>query len=282
MKKEIKILVPLDFSDCSENALVYAIQLANKIKANLLVLNIPSLDSRNFTNSLSASLEFKEQVGQSRERMRKSIQKATESVSAGLDKILSIKTNFEIGNVEATICDIATRNQVDYIVMGTQGENNALDKYLGSVASNVLKNSSCPVIVIPQNAAFEKKLIIGYAIDFWYVHPYEIWRAIKLFNNFQSEIKCVHFSQKPEGSKNKIIDLESYFIETAPELNIEFHSLPLKNKLKDMNRFIENENVNMLVMYKPKRTFFESLFHKSYTEKMARNSNIPLLVLPEV
>ncbi len=281
MKRVIKILVPIDFSACSENALVFAMQLADKIKANLLLLNVPYFDSSNMENPISTSLAVKEQIGQSRKRIVKTIQKVTENVRSSLDKAPSIQTNIEMGKVEATICDVAARRQVDYIVMGTQGENSTLDKYLGSVASNVLKNAPCPVIVIPEKTEFAKKVIIGYATDFSDADPFEIWRAMKLFKPFEPKIKCVHFNEKQGYNEDKIKELEFYFAETAPELNVEFYSLPVKDKVKDMNDFIEQHNINMLVMYKSKRTFFESIFHKSYTQKMAKYTNIPLLVLKE-
>lgn len=282
MKRVTKILVPIDFSKCSENALAFAIQLADKIKANIQVLNIPPFDTSNMENPVTGLVVVEEQISQSRKRLIKSVQKAIESVRSSLDESPSIQNNIEMGRIEATICDQAVRNQVDYIIMGTQGENSTLDKYLGSVASNVLKNAPCPVMVIPENTEFEKKLVIGYATDFLDADPFKIWKAIKNFKPFQPEIKCVHFNEKQVYKEDKIKELELYFAETAPELSVEIYSLPVRDKVKDMNDFIEEHNVNMLVMYKPKRTFFESIFHISYTQKMARHTNIPLLVFKEI
>jgi len=281
MKKVTKILVPVDFSACSENALVYAMHLADKIKANLLLLNIPSADSAGLESPVSASLVVDEQIKQSRVRIKTLIQKVTESIRSSLDEVPPIQTNIEAGRVETTICDVAARNQVEYIVMGTQGENSTLDKYLGSVASNVLKDAPCPVIVVPENTEFAKKVVIGYATDFSDADPFEIWKAVKLFKPFQPIIKCVHFNEKQVYTEDKIRELELYFKETSPELNIEFYSLPVEDKVKDMNDFVEKYDINILVMYKPKRTFFKSLFHKSYTQKMASHTNVPLLVLKE-
>ena len=165
--------------------------------------------------------------------------------------------------------------------MGTQGENSTLDKYLGSTASNVLKSAPCPVIVIPENAELEKKMQLGYATDFLDADPFEIWKAVKLFQPFQPKIKCIHFNEEQVYNENRIKELTSYFTETVPELNIEIFSLPVKDKVEDMNDFIRNQNINMLVMYKPNRSFFDSMFHKSYTQQMAKHINIPLMVLIE-
>ena len=281
MERIAKILVPVDFSDCSENALVYAMQLAYKIKANILALHVTPPAMSDMGSPGSASVVVKEQISQSRKRLNLFVQKATKSIRLTLDETPSIQTDIEMGRVEATICDEAARSQVDYIVMGTQGENSTLDKYLGSVASNVLKNAPCQVIVIPENTEFEKQLVIGYATDFSDADPFEIWRVMKLFKPFQPKIKCVHFNERQVDNEDKMKELEVYFAETAPEFNVELYSLPVKDKIKDMNDFIEEHTINMFVIYRTKRSFFDSIVHKSYTQKMARHTNIPLLVYKE-
>ena len=45
MKKKIKILIPIDFSNCSDNALAYGIRLADKLDATVEVLHVATPDS---------------------------------------------------------------------------------------------------------------------------------------------------------------------------------------------------------------------------------------------
>ncbi len=277
-----KILVPTDFSDCSENALIYAMQLADEISANLQLLNIPAFDTSTMESPISAKVVLEKQNNSAKRRLIESVEKATESIRSIVETIPSIKTKVEMGRAESIICDLALSNDVDYIVLGNQGENYTLDKYVGTVASNVMRNAPCPVIVIPDNARFGKDVVMGYATDFSDADPFEIWKAMKLFEPFQPKIKCVHLNEKKNSGEDKIDQLVSYFSETSPDLNVEFHSISVTDKVKDMNEFIENQNINMLVMYKPKRTFFESIFHKSYTLQMARHTNIPLLVYRQI
>lgn len=281
MEKVTKILVPIDFSTCSKNALEFALQLADKIKADLQVLTVINFYGGDMENTAFAAEVIEERTEQARIHLIKFIQNATKDVREALDGSPSIQRNIEIGSVQANICDVAKKEEVDYIVMGTQGENSTFDKYLGSVASNVLKNAPCPVMVIPENAELEKNIKLGYATDFLDADPFEIWKVVRLFQPFQPDVKCIHFNEKQTYNEDKIKELKTYFSETAPELNVEYFSLPVEDKVKDMNDFVENENINMLVMYKPKRSFFESLFHKSYTQKMAKHIHIPLMVLVE-
>lgn len=281
MGKTIKILVPVDFSACSENALIYAIQLADNIRAEVQVLHVPLFDSGVGENPVAFTIAIQEQIQRSKEQLENFIKRAIENVQAYLDRAPIIQTSIELGKVEFTILNEVVSNEINFIMMGTQGERSTVDKYMGTMASSIVKNAHCSVLVIPENAKFKKKIELGYATDFSEVAPFEVWKVLKLFKPFQSTIKCVHFDEKQTDNKEKIKAFKSYFAENAPELHLEFHNLPVTNTVKYLNYFIEDQGIDMLVMYKPKRTFFASIFHKSYIQNMAKHVNIPLLVLKQ-
>ncbi|MBK8501573.1 MAG: hypothetical protein IPL46_04840 [Saprospiraceae bacterium] len=104
---------------------------------------------------------------------------------------------------------------------------------------------------------------------------------MRLLKDLQPEIKCVHFNGQQINSSDKIKEFETFFRETSHALKISFYSLPGKNRIHDMNNFVDEQNVDVLVMYKPQRGFFESLFHKSFTKDMSMHIKIPLLVQKE-
>lgn len=282
MEKTIKIVVPVDFSECSDNALVFAMALGNKVKAHLTLLHIPSIGAgRNLENPMYASALIEEKNAEAKRRIKKSIDKAIQIIGTPNEEIPPVEVLVEMGMIDATICEVADRLHADYILMGTQGENSTLDKYLGSVASNVLKNATCSVMVIPEDSVLEQNLMIGYTTNFLDADPFEIWRTTTLFKGFNPQVKCVHFSKNAEDNDEQTRELVAYFADTAPDLSIDFYNLESTDKVKDLKTFIDREQINLLVMYKAKRAFFESIFHSSFTEKMARHTKIPLLVHKE-
>lgn len=281
MQQPTKILVPIDFSACSENALEFAIQLAHKIKANIQVLNVSSYNTGLSEHPSLVVREVEDEIKHARNLVRATVKKITESIQITKDENLKIETKAEIGKVRLKICDVAASNQIDYIVMGTQGVNSTADRYLGSTTVNVLEAAPCSVLVIPENATFQDTITLGYASDFMDADTFGIWKAVKFLQPFQPKIKYVHFNEKEASSANKMEELKAYYLETAPELDIQFFSLPTKDKVGDMNNFIRKSKVNMLAMYKPKRSFFDSLFHNSFTRKMTSYIKIPMLILKE-
>lgn len=281
MKKRTKILVPIDFSTCSENALNYALHLADRVDATLEILNVTPYDALPVDYPTFVTSVTEERISISKELMKNKIEKIKRDVTPLLGFAPSIETDIEIGAADAKIVEVASRDQVDFIIMGTQGQNSVLDRFLGSTAVEVVKNAPCPVFVIPEQAKFNEDMLIGYATDFKDADAFEIWRITKMLQPFQADITAVHLSENGELVKDKIDDFKGFFRDNAPYVDIRFYSFLSKDMVADLNTFIQNHKINLMVVYKPKRSFFERLFHTSFTKKMVRHTEVPLLILNE-
>lgn len=277
MKKKTKILVPTDFSPCAENALTYAFFLADKIDATIEILHVPVFDTPPLDYPSFTAVTTQEKIKMATTKMKES----TERIQQRLDFSPGIETDIEVGMPDTKIVEVAVRDKVDLIIMGTQGENSMWEKFLGSTTADVLKYASCPVLVIPEKARFRDEMVIGYATDFLAADPFEIWKASKLFQPFQTEIIIVHLNDKQENLDKEIDEMKAFFAENAPAVDISFHCIFTENMVDDLNLFIDENNISTMVMYKPKRTFFERLFHKSFTKTMAMKTEVPLLILNE-
>lgn len=56
-----------------------------------------------------------------------------------------------------SIMDVANEKKVDCIVVGRKGDGDTIKDLLGSTATALTKNSNIPVIVVPEEAKFERK-----------------------------------------------------------------------------------------------------------------------------
>lgn len=281
MKKKIKILVPTDFSECAENALAYAYCLADKIDATIEVLHIATFETPPLDYPSFVAVATDEKITMARGKMNQTIESIRKNVSPLLNFFPDVETDIEVGIPDAKIIEVALRDKVDFIIMGTQGENSVWDRFLGSTTADVLKFAECPVLVIPEKAKFREEMVIGYATDFAAADPFEIWKASKLLQPFQSKVIAVHLNNKKQYLEDEIAEMEAFFKENAPAIDISFHCIFTEDMVEDLNVFIDNHNIATMVMFKPKRNFFERLFHKSFTKKMAMHAEVPLLILNE-
>jgi K+-sensing histidine kinase KdpD len=61
--------------------------------------------------------------------------------------------------------------------------------------------------------------------------------------------------------------------------NMSYIDLEKGDVVASINQYVADKNVDLLVMAKHNRSFFDRLFHSSLSKKMAIHSHIPLLVL---
>jgi universal stress protein A len=139
------ILVPTDFSDCSEGALDYAVALATQFKAALHLVHvspIPSLAAAAMDGVIVSLPELEAEM-----------RTAAEAEMARLVARISgvpVSTEIAVGNPPTCIVTVASERGVDLIVMGTHGRGPLMHLMLGSVAERVVRLAPCPVLTTRQ------------------------------------------------------------------------------------------------------------------------------------
>jgi len=200
-----------------------------------------------------------------------------------LTELPNMVSNVEVGSPIQTIIRAAERDHIDLIVMGTHGKHKGLDRFLGNVAAGVVSQAKCAVLIVPDQVVFKKPQNIAYATEISDSDPFEIWKMIQLLKPFRPHIHCVHFSldKQTTEAEEKIGQMRDFLTDQSSPVKATFHHLPGKELDQDLNRFAENQSIDMLVMFQPKRNFLERLFHRSNVRKMAINTRVPLLVQKE-
>lgn len=138
------ILVPLDFSAPSEQALDSAIELAGKLEARLTLLHVvhpPILDTGPVVGLSAAYTDLTARMeADAKSALDASIERARE---AGLQSeyVLLHGVPFQ------QIVEFAREQQADLIVMSTHGRTGLQHVLLGSVAEKVVRLAPCAVLV---------------------------------------------------------------------------------------------------------------------------------------
>jgi nucleotide-binding universal stress UspA family protein len=136
-----RILVPVDFSDCSLDALEYAAVVAQQGKASLMLLHV--------LEPVSYGLDFT--LGQSRARrleVETWTKRLEELASSHQHPNMQVESRLRGGFPADSILDSAKTLPCDLIVMGTHGRRGISHTISGSVAEAVLRKAHCPVIAV--------------------------------------------------------------------------------------------------------------------------------------
>jgi nucleotide-binding universal stress UspA family protein len=136
-----KILVPTDFSHCSNEAVDYAATLAAQLNAEILLVHVMELPVYPVNFTLADPLGFRE--------LKEKADESMEKVAAPWKgKGVAIETLFLKGDPASEIIKAASANECDLIVMGTHGRKGIARVLIGSVTEQVIRSSSIPVLAV--------------------------------------------------------------------------------------------------------------------------------------
>ena len=137
------ILVPSDFSECSDAALRYGLELARRFDARLHVLHVVQDPLTQPWAAEGFSAPLIEMV----EKWQHDA-KARLSAAIPLADIGRVTVDTVVAWPYAEILRQATEHNVDLIVMGTHGRSGVSHMLLGSIAEKVVRHAPCPVLTV--------------------------------------------------------------------------------------------------------------------------------------
>ena len=148
-----RIIVPIDFSDCSRKALEYAVATARAHSSKLTILHVyegsfvePYVKA---ANSEEEANEIMKEIERVNETKYDEFLKTVDLSGVEYEKLL------EKGIPETEIVDIAMEKQANLIVMGTHGRSGIKHILIGSTAEEVVRAVHCDIIIVkPEKFSF--------------------------------------------------------------------------------------------------------------------------------
>ncbi|HEY8669767.1 MAG TPA: universal stress protein [Terriglobales bacterium] len=140
-----KILVPVDFSDCSMVGLESAVRFAQVWGAQLVTFHCVPL----LTFAIYGEYGGLDLTALTNDAQKTAKEEMHEVVSSVESQDIIVKGVIELGVPAQAICDYARNNEVDLIVTATHGSTGLTHVLLGSTAEHVVRYAHCPVLVMP-------------------------------------------------------------------------------------------------------------------------------------
>jgi nucleotide-binding universal stress UspA family protein len=146
----LHILCPSDLKERAYIALRSAVQIAHQFNARITILNVHSefLDKEE-RRMLRVSVE------KQKEKYRQIAFESKQEMKAAMQKLhaedIDIQYMLRGGKPAKTIIDVAIEEDVNLIVMCTDGRDSLKDVVAGTITEQVISNAPCPVLVVPQN-----------------------------------------------------------------------------------------------------------------------------------
>lgn len=169
---------------------------------------------------------------------------------------------------------------IDLIIMGTQGATGAKELFFGSNALHIIKKATIPVLVIPSNTRFTPPNVILFPtdleIDFQQAQLNVLFGLSQLWN---AKIHILHLTA-PEGLDETQFHNRKKLKELLQYTSFVYHDLPDQELLVAIDQFHKEYKVDILAMVQNKHTFLERLFIMPIIKNIGLHSLVPFLVLP--
>ncbi|SHM86015.1 Nucleotide-binding universal stress protein, UspA family [Cyclobacterium lianum] len=274
--KTFTILCPTDFSECSLNAIEYAAKLGEKLGANLTLYHIP--DQEDYEKLFPGNM-LDESLKTAKRKLDRLVQTVRdESLEKGLSACNGI---IQEGKTVPAILKCAEEEDVDLIIMGTEGINEVKKNYIGTKSSKVVLKSACDVFIVPRKVFFRAPRKLVYASDYLEEDKLAIQKVVELAKCYDAEVDVVHVS-----TRIKNIDKAQHAVvkeELTPFIKYEKINFVLKSYRDEPGLGLENYLItskgDVLFTLSHKKSWFEQLFTKNLSKKMSYFINKPLFVI---
>lgn len=271
------ILVPVDFSDCSRQAYLYALELAKIYSAKVKIVHCyaPAFDPDQPVIVQPMQENFK----MATDRLRKFSQLHPNKDEGPIGTGIDVSYEAVLGFAVEEIVRISKSSEVSMIVMGTTGEHGVLEKLFGSVSTSVSQNAYCPVLLVPKGRTFAPLERVVYAANYEAIDPISLKKVLELAENFQSSVHFVHIQEHPEQAdlvQTKL--LETLFNGNPPKVAFTLETVESDSVVEGILNQCEQKEADLAVVITKHRRFWDKLIHQSTSRKLALATKFPLLV----
>ncbi|TVQ88899.1 MAG: hypothetical protein EA393_07960 [Bacteroidetes bacterium] len=290
IKQIRRILVPVDFSDFSKNACLYAIKLAKKYKADVKILHVfyaPIVDLVPITDAYSIQVDMDINLREMEDQAKRNLVEFVNEIRdiAAKQDYSDVKISYTLreGIVEDEIASTAKAFKPGIIVLGTRGKGEKQSDIIGSVVYRVLDKTKIPVLAIPGKTSLDSLIDVKnivYATDFDDSDYVAIRKLIAIVTAFDVKIHVVHISKSPEDKWDTVrMDaLKDYFRQITKNVKVETSFIKGDNPVANLEAYCEMNKIDVIALNNRKRGLLQRMFKPGLAKKLIHSSSLPLLL----
>lgn len=264
-----KVLLLTDFSNTARNAALYTLKMFNGENVVYSLLNAYDLE---FSGSPYV-MQVKEELAFESEKGLKQELSILKRVFP--EAVIELLSSF--GSLIDVVHERIREDHPDLIVLGCRGESALENFLLGSNAYEVIKNVKAPILVIPKSAQFKKPEKIVFATDLKDVDKDEIMNPVReIIDRYRSALMFVNVLDDEYVNR---LDAESKIAAHFPNINLSFNFVEGDDVGKSINKFMDENDAEMIALVRHNVGFFDRIFHPSITKQMVLHPEHPMLIL---
>ncbi len=283
-----RILVPVDFSEYSKSATLFAFGIAKSLNAEIKLIHVykdPFMGGT-FLGQRTSYENFSQNViNEIRQMAQTSMIHFIDDLKNTLEemKLNDVRFHYVLkkGKPEYQIVKMSEDYRPYMLILGTKGIGQMPNDLIGGVTLKVIENTKVPILAIPENWKFKgiDKLNVLYATDFQDSDFTAFNSLIDILKPFSVKFECVHIEtdEKNPWKEMQLFKLESYLNKNYKQ-DIKCHIIKNDDLLAGIDEYVVKMDIDIISFTSPKRSVFYKLLYPNNLKKMIYHSQIPLLI----
>jgi nucleotide-binding universal stress UspA family protein len=273
------LLIPIDFSDVTENVLKYAADFACDANVERIIL------LKSFYVSVYAqilpSADFvqlnAQDIDEERQKVLANLKVLGHELLKECNPSIEIKTAISELPLIRAIHQLIADERPYMLMIGH--DNNFDEGYIGEQIISIGKTSPIPVLIVPSNVKYKKIQKALLPCDFSAIsrlNALKVFRDPKKWLHPQLIVLNIDPKQKHKESDTQ---LAAGLVELLEGYEYKVHYSEDKDTVHGILDFANKHHVQLIIALPGKYSFFYSLTHRSITKALALNASQPVLIL---
>ena len=275
-----RILVPTDFSPTAEKAFRYALELAAQSQGKIFLFHVYTPVESPFIETVEVRREYNLEREQA---LMHDLHLLRDQLQPEYPQVPVTVVLARSPLVQSTL-QFCRENDIDLLVMGTQGASGLKKVLLGTIAARMLEKTEVPLLLVPEEFEWLRPRQLVLATTLPQLDLTALSVASQLADYFDARITAVHLVA---GEVEELEKVQDEFSRHTQQLSLELEVPSLSGKVlrnwsisEGLETLHEEVPYDLLVMVKRKKTFLQYFYQDSLTQHMAYLTRLPLLVIP--
>lgn len=277
-----QILIPTDFSDNSLNAIHYGLELFKDTRCTFHLLNVspvPVYSGAEASVMISAPSTEKIVLKEALQNLKNTI--------AVLEKkhhnpnhyfVPAASYDYFVDAIKHTV----VQKKIDLILMGTKGATGFKKVAIGSNTGDVITRVKCPLLAIPEKAAFSDLNEIAFPTDFQIGYDLRVLDDLLQIARINSaSLRILHISKRGEELSPEQLQNKEFLADYLMDVPHTFHCIPAIRLDTAIQEFATEYPIDMIAMVAKNLNFFQKILFRPRVEEISYHTKIPFLVLHE-
>ncbi len=283
--KEHGILLPINFSDKDEDkelckkTLGFAFALSERVHQEISLLHI--YDDIHLSERRLGKEKVKEKLAEHEQKLRRDIRSFINRYISQKQSRMLREGILKRGNQVNETIALLKKHAFTWMIVGMKQNKRFKDYLFGNNLEEIINSTNTSTIAVPEDVTFNGINKIVYVTNFIDDNVLALQELDEFACLFGAHITILHIDSHATTNEKKVV--KRYRRAIARMLTAPFEVVVVASKqiADSIDKYVQEQQTDLLAILKKDRSFAEKMFHSSLTERLLSTTKIPMLILRE-